>query len=101
MNRAWRNNIAKIKVRGRWINYGIPGPGGSDLIGLHSMTIQPHHVGKRVAVFMAIEVKSPTGKPSPDQLAFIDFLTAMGAIAGVARSADEALAIISTFNAQP
>lgn len=96
-NRAWRNNIAKIQVRGRWINYGIPGPGGSDLIGMHSMTIQPHHVGKRVAVFMAIEVKSPTGKPSPEQVAFIEFVNEHGGIAGVARSAEEALTIISNY----
>jgi hypothetical protein len=96
-NRAWRNNIAKIKVRGRWINYGIPGPGGSDLIGLHSMTIEPHHVGKRVAVFMAIEVKTTTGRPSPEQVAFIKFINEAGGIAGIARSADEALSIISNY----
>lgn len=95
--RTWRNNIAKLQVRGRWVNYGIPGPGGSDLIGLHSLTITPDMVGKRVAVFTAIEVKSDTGKATADQLAFIEFVQAMGGIAGVARSADEALSIISNY----
>jgi len=95
--RAWRNNIAKLQVRGYWVNYGIPGPGGSDLIGLHSLTITPDMVGKRVAVFTAIEVKSDTGKATADQIAFLDFVTAMGGIAGVARSADEALATISNY----
>jgi len=86
-----------VSIRGRWINYGIPGPGGSDLIGLHSMTIEPHHVGKRVAVFMAIEVKTATGRPSLDQVAFIKFINEAGGIAGIARSADEALSIISNY----
>jgi VRR-NUC domain len=99
--RAWRNNIAKLQVRGYWVNFGIPGPGGSDLIGIHSLTITPEMVGKRVAVFLAIEVKSDTGKPSTDQLAFLDFITAMGGIAGVARSADEALSIISNYQPIP
>ena len=58
-------------------------------------------VGKRAAVFTAIEVKSDTGKPSVDQLAFLDFVTAMGGIAGVARSADDALAIISNYKPTP
>lgn len=100
-NRAWRNNIAKLQVRGRWVNFGIPGPGGSDLIGIHSLTITPDMIGKRVAVFTAIEVKSDTGNPTGDQLAFIDFISAMGGIAGVARSADEALAIISNYTPKP
>ena len=96
--RAFRNNIAKLQVRGQWVNYGIPGSGGSDLIGLHSLTITPAMVGKRVAVFLAVEVKSDTGKATSDQLAFIEFVKAMGGIAGVARSSDEALNLISNFN---
>jgi hypothetical protein len=88
--RAWRNNIAKIKVRGQWVNFGIPGVGGSDLIGFHTITITPEHVGNRVAVFLAIECKSATGKPSPAQTNFINFVTSNGGIAGIARSAQEA-----------
>ena len=96
--RAFRNNIAKLQVHGRWINYGIPGPGGSDLIGMHSMTITPEMVGKRVAVFLAVEVKSDTGKPTPAQTGFIKFVQSMGGIAGVARSADEALNLITQYD---
>tara|TARA_R110000868_G_scaffold271838_1_gene531159 strand:- start:3139 stop:3492 length:354 start_codon:yes stop_codon:yes gene_type:complete len=95
--RAFRNNIAKLQVHGRWVNFGIPGAGGSDLIGMHSMTITPAMVGKRVAVFLAVEVKSDEGKPSQDQLAFIEFVQAMGGIAGVARSGDEALNLITEY----
>ena len=99
--RAWRNNVAKINHQGRWLNFGIPGPGGSDLIGCHSLTITPEHVGKRIAVFVAIECKSPTGKPTAEQTAFIEFIAAMGGIAAVARSADEALSIIQNYKPCP
>lgn len=95
--RAWRNNIAKLQVRGRWVNFGIPGAGGSDLIGLHTMTIEPHHVGKKVAVFLAIECKSATGKATPEQQNFIKFITERGGIAGIARSATEAIKIIEEY----
>jgi hypothetical protein len=92
--RAWRNNIAKLRVRGRWMDFGIPGKGGSDLIGLHSMTIEPHHVGQTMAVFLAVEVKTATGRPTAEQKRFIEFVQSAGGIAGIARSVDEALELI-------
>jgi hypothetical protein len=88
--RAWRNNIAKLKVKGRWINYGLPGVGGSDLIGLVSKTITQDMVGSKVAVFLAVEVKSKTGKIKPEQQRFIDFIKSKGGIAAVCRSKEEA-----------
>jgi hypothetical protein len=95
--RAWRNNIAKLQVKGQWVNFGIPSKGGSDLIGLHTMEIQPKHIGKSVAVFVAIEVKTPTGKPSPEQIRFIEFAKKSGAIAGIARSPEEATNLITQY----
>jgi VRR-NUC domain len=95
--RAFRNNIAKLQVRGAWLNYGIPGPGGSDLIGWHSMTIRPEHVGRTVAVFLAVECKSATGKPSPQQTNFLDFVATSGGIAGIARSPADATDLIKKY----
>lgn len=92
--RAWRNNIAKLKVRGQWVGFGIPGKGGSDLIGFHTVTVTPEMVGRKLAVFLAIEVKSPTGKPSPDQENFIQFIKESGGIAGIARSAEDAINLL-------
>jgi hypothetical protein len=92
--RAWRNNIAKLKVRGRWVDFGIPGKGGSDLIGLHSLTIEPHHVGRTMAVFLAVEVKTATGRPTAEQQRFIEFVQSAGGIAGIARSVEDALALL-------
>lgn len=68
--------------------------GGSDIIGWTSRVVQPEDVGSRVALFTAIEVKSDTGRATEDQLRFIEAVQAAGGIAGVARSDDEARAIV-------
>jgi hypothetical protein len=69
-------------------------PGSSDLIGWRSIEITPDMVGKRVAVFVAIETKSPRGRLTTEQRAFIDTAKKMGALAGVARSVDDATKIL-------
>lgn len=69
--------------------------GGSDVIGWTSRVMQDCDVGRRYAVFTAIEVKGARGKASDDQLRFIDAVQTAGGIAGVARSDEEALAIIA------
>ena len=52
--------------------------GSSDLIGLKSIEITPVMVGTKVAVFTAVEVKTPTGKVSDDQINFINMVNKMG-----------------------
>lgn len=47
-----------------------------------------------VAVFTAIEVKTETGRVSPEQRAFIDTVQQAGGIAGVARSVDDAARLL-------
>jgi hypothetical protein len=94
--RAFRNNVAKLQVRGRWVNFGLC-VGSSDLIGFHTMTIEPHHVGKKVAVFLAIECKSASGRATAEQENFIQFVKCRGGIAGVARSAAEAVKLINEY----
>jgi hypothetical protein len=69
-------------------------PGSSDLIGWRSIEITPDMVGQRVAVFVAIETKSPRGRLTPEQRAFLDTAKKMGALAGVARSVNEATTIM-------
>ncbi len=44
--------------------------------------------------FLAIEVKTPTGRATKEQLNFIDQVKKAGGIAGIARSVEEALTII-------
>jgi hypothetical protein len=68
--------------------------GSSDLIGWTPVTITPEMVGRRVAIFTAVEVKTPTGRPTHEQLNFIARLKADGGYAGIARSEEEAIQII-------
>ena len=79
------------------MDFGIPGKGGSDLIGLHSITIEPHHVGKTMAVFLAVEVKTATGRPTAEQKRFLEFVESAGGIAGIARSPGDALSLIENY----
>ena len=92
--RLWRNNTGTLLDRqGRTVQFGLC-KGSSDLIGLRSITIGPEHLGQRLAVFAAIEVKSATGRATPEQVAFIDTVAGMGGIAGVARSVSDAAALL-------
>ena len=90
--RLFRNNVGfdtTNKVR-----YGLA-PGSSDLIGWKTITITPHHVGRTVAVFCAIEVKKPGGRVSDIQSNFIDYVDTNGGIAGVCYSYEDAVALLS------
>ena len=66
--------------------------GSSDLIGWRSLTVTPEMVGKTVAVFSAVEVKGPKGRPTPEQVTFISNVKHAGGFACVARTIDEARA---------
>lgn len=95
-SKIFRNNCGGFKDQtGRWVTFGVANPGGSDLIGWTPVTITPDMVGKKIAVFTAIEVKSASGKIRPEQTNFIDRVKIDGGMAGVARSTDDALQIIT------
>jgi hypothetical protein len=64
--------------------------GSSDLIGWHTVEITPEMVGKKIAVFTAIEVKGEKGKASAEQVQFINAVNMSGGAAGVATTAEEA-----------
>lgn len=69
--------------------------GSSDLIGLRSLVVGPELVGQRIARFAAVEVKSPTGRLTKDQAAFIETIQRLGGLAGPARSSEEAAGILA------
>ncbi|MBF0140102.1 MAG: VRR-NUC domain-containing protein [Magnetococcales bacterium] len=77
----------------RRLNYGLV-PGSSDLIGWRITTVTPDMVGKQVAIFAAIEVKQPNGRSSEEQKRFIANVQAAGGIAGIARTVDDAKALM-------
>lgn len=92
--RLFRNNCGCLRdADGRYIHYGIPGPGGSDLVGWTSVIVTPEMVGSRVAILTCIEVKNERGKLGVKQETWLDAVAAAGGRAGVARSVEDAEAI--------
>lgn len=85
---VFRNNVGKAELNGRWVAFGVGGPGGSDLV----------CVVCGCAVF--IEVKTPIGKLRPDQVRFRNLVQAKGAEFVVLRSADDARAWLANFRAR-
>jgi len=91
--RLWRNNTGAIKdADGRLVRFGLC-KGSSDIIGITPITITADMVGTRVGIFTAIEVKTPKGKPTEEQINFIQRVKDLGGFAGVARSVEDALTI--------
>lgn len=86
------DNILVMK-NPRRVTYGLE-TGTADCVGWHTVTITPEMVGKQVAVFLAIEVKTETGRATGEQKNFIAVVQRMGGIAGIARSVDEADGLI-------
>lgn len=92
--KLFRNNSGAFKDKsGRWTKFGV-GIGGSDLIGLKSIVVHPSMIGSRLAVFCAVEVKSETGRMTPEQQHFLDVILAAGGLAGIARSVADAELIL-------
>lgn len=84
--RVFRNNVGMLQdSRGVPIRYGLC-PGSSDLIGWRSVKVTADMVGQEIAQFVAVEVKTPTGRVSEEQARFIAAVTAAGGLAIVARS---------------
>ena len=83
---CFRANVGKVKmVDGRWFDTGLPA-GFSDLFGIRKSD------GKT----FFIEVKTKKGKARDSQIKFIKRMNELNAIAGVARSVDEAIELIET-----
>lgn len=93
--RLFRNNNGAYKNdQGQLVKYGL-GTGTSDLIGFQVITVTPEMVGRKIAVFAALEIKpSPKEKPTPAQAQFIQQVNASGGLAGVAHSTETAKQIL-------
>ena len=93
--RLFRNNVGATRDgKGRLIRYGLA-KGSADLIGWVSRKITESDIGETIAQFVSIEVKSSSGKPRPDQIAWQDAVNKAGGRAGIARTVDDAQKIIS------
>lgn len=90
--KAMQVNVNKgdvIVYQGRYFVAGLC-VGSSDIIGFKSVTVTPEMVGKTVAIFMANEIKTPTGKATPEQISFVEMVNRFGGIGMIARSEEEA-----------
>jgi hypothetical protein len=88
--KVFRNNTGTLRDQhGRPVQFGLC-KGSADLIGWRTVTVTPEMVGTQVAVFLSIEVKTPTGRLRPEQQQWLDAVQAAGGIAGVARSVEDA-----------
>jgi len=96
--RLFRNNTGTLRDQhGRPVQFGLC-KGSADLIGWRTVTITPEMVCQRIAVFTSIEVKTSTGKVQPEQQQWLEAVQAAGGIAGIARSVEDAKALLT---AQP
>lgn len=81
----FRNNVGVLQDRnGRHVRYGLC-PGSSDLIGIFTPDLSDP-----VGVFIAAEIKTPTGKESDEQRRFGALVTSRGGFYAVLRSVDDA-----------
>lgn len=87
--KAWKNQSVGIfdpakgiyrKNRSRWTAKGT-----SDILGIYK--------GK----MLCLEVKSATGRASPEQKAFVEEMLALGAIAAIVRSWQEVEALLARY----
>jgi len=80
--RLFRNSVGMVRLPGGGaITYGLCS-GSSDLVGWRTLP-------SGVAQFVALEVKTPEGRLTAAQAAFLRAVARAGGIAGVARSLDE------------
>jgi len=83
--RLFRNNSGRYKTEhGRWVQFGVPPKGGSDLIGWMP--------GGR---FAAVEIKVGRDKLSDEQAAFLAAVIKAGGIGGVVRTVEDAEALLN------
>jgi len=95
--KLFRNQVGSLPDprTGRLVTFGLA-RGSADLIGWRSIVVTPDMVGRRIAVFTSIEVKTPTGRVRPEQQAWLGVVRGAGGVGGVARSVTDALQIVTT-----
>ena len=89
----WAGDGSLVVTRPMRVTFGF-GPGTADIIGWRSRVITQDMVGQRVAIFVALEVKTKTGRPTTGQKAFLDVVEKAGGIAAIVRSVEDAEGVL-------
>ena len=85
---VWRNQVGLFKtIDGRTVNIGIKG--SSDLMAIKPTVITPEMVGQTLAVFVAVEVKTETGRQSEPQKKWQKAVEKLGVKYIIARCEDD------------
>lgn len=98
----WRNNVGRgwvgraykwigrdlLVMDARPVDFGLC-KGSADLIGIKPVTITQDMVGKVVGVFAGVEVKTPSGRLSPEQERWLEFVSRAGGAVVVTRNQGE------------
>lgn len=98
----FRNTVGKFQVIDkqsgvRWIQAGLC-VGSSDWIGFFEYTIRPEDVGRKIAVFTAIETKrSSGGRKSEEQKRFVDRVREAGGLSGFVNSVEATEKLVAEF----
>jgi len=88
-SRLMRNNVGLFLTQyGKPIKTGLR-KGSSDLIGFTPIQVTKGMIGKKLAVFTAVEVKVPGKKPTKEQANFLNQVKRAGGIGFVATSPDD------------
>lgn len=99
----FRNNRGAFKTdSGGWVEYGVGGDGGSDVILINPVLITQEMVGTIIGQFVAAEIKRPGYKPSgkvqkerhEKQSNFIKQIIAKGGAGGFVHSPEEMRALL-------
>jgi len=93
--RLFRNETGKLPDprTGKWVQFGLA-KGSSDLIGFKTVKITPEMIGKEIAQFVSLEIKTERGKLSTIQQNWLQKVKSSGGIVGVARTVKDALNIL-------
>lgn len=95
--RLFRNQTGLYKLQdGRVLQSGLA-KGSADLIGWKTIEITPDMVGKKVAVFLSVEVKSQKGRLTSEQENWLKCVNSVGGIAIVARCTEDLNGIKNRF----
>lgn len=78
----------------RPVRFGLQ-VGSGDLIGMQSIIITPEMINQKFARFLSVETKTEIGRVKPEQKNWAEFVRNFGGIAGIARSTDDALGLIT------
>lgn len=96
---AWTGDVQRlpdgsILIRNpRPFTTGLPN-GFSDLFGIVPVEITPDMIGQSVGIFTAMEIKTQTGRVSPQQKSFLSAIQKNGGRSGVVRSIEDAMSVI-------